>query len=283
MLELILITLSLLVLMAASCTDLKTREVPDWLNYGFLAAGLGIRTIYSFQEGWSTLLSGVLGLVVAFLLGSIFYLTHQWGGGDTKLLAGLGAMIGISYPFSPASLELGWFLLALLFVGALYGLVWMIVIFFQKKQQVSRHFRFLLGEYKGIHIASGGAAAFFAFASIPLPFLWPLVLFPLVLFYLFLFVESVEQTSFFKDVAISTLTEGDWLAEDIFIDGRRVVKSTTLGMKELTTLNRLKTEGRLKTVLIKEGLPFVPSFLLAYLLVKFGGEGVAIIWQGVWG
>ncbi len=283
MLELILLIISILVLFLASYTDLKTREVPDWLNYGFIAAALGIRTIYSFQEGWSTLLSGVIGLAVAFLVGSIFYLTHQWGGGDTKLLAGMGAMIGISYPFSKASLTLLWFFLALLFIGALYGLAWMIILFLQKKQQVSRHFRFLLGEYKGIHIASGGAAVFFALTSIPLPFLWPLVLFPLVLFYLFLFVESVEQTSFFKDVAIGKLTEGDWLAEDVFVEGKRVVKSTTLGMKELSTLNRLKTEGKLKTVLIKEGLPFVPSFLLAYLLVKFGGEWVATIWQRMWG
>lgn len=283
MLEIILVVITLLVLISSSYTDLKTREVPDWLNYSFIAAALGIRTIYSFQDGWPILLSGLFGLIIAFLVGSIFYLTHQWGGGDTKLLAGMGAMIGISYPFSKASFALLWFFLALLFVGAIYGLIWMIVLFFQKKQQVSRHFRFLLGEYKGIHIMSGGAAAFFALVSIPLPFLWPLVLFPLVMFYLFLFVESVEETSFFKDIAINRLTEGDWLAEDVFVEGKRVVKSTTLGMKELSVLNRLHKQGQLKTVLIKEGLPFVPSFLMAYLLVRFGGEWLVMMWQAIWG
>lgn len=266
----VLFIVALVTLLVSSFTDIRRREVPDWMNYSFLAAALGIRSIYSFQGGWNVLLSGFLGLAIAFVVGSIFYVLNQWGGGDAKLLMGMGAALGITYPFSSASFTLLWFFLALLFIGAIYGLMWMIIITIRKPQPVGRHFRFLMDEYKSIHIASGCIAGFFIFSSLKLSFLWPLAIFPLALFYLFLFVESVEQIGFFKDVSVSRLTEGDWLAEDIFVEGRRVVKARTLERKELAVLNRLRVEGKLKTVLIKEGIPFVPSFLAAFLLIQLG-------------
>ena len=33
--------ISLLVLFVGSLTDLKTREVPDWVNYGLIISGIG--------------------------------------------------------------------------------------------------------------------------------------------------------------------------------------------------------------------------------------------------
>jgi len=37
-------------------------------------------------------------------------------------------------------------------------------------------------------------------------------------------------------------------------------------------LKGLHQQGKLTTVLIKEGVPFVPSFLFAYLVVIFGDD-----------
>ena len=34
-------------LIFATITDIKKREVPDWLNYSLIAIGLGARGIYS--------------------------------------------------------------------------------------------------------------------------------------------------------------------------------------------------------------------------------------------
>ena len=52
----------------------------------------------------------------------------------------------------------------------------------------------------------------------------------------------------------------------------------TLEMKDLNTLQRLRREKKIAWVTIKEGIPFVPSFLLAYL-VYLGGSAV---WELVW-
>ena len=37
----------IIALIIASYTDIKTREVPDWLNYTLIGLGVGINTIYS--------------------------------------------------------------------------------------------------------------------------------------------------------------------------------------------------------------------------------------------
>ena len=63
MLDIILIIITFIVLLVASYTDIRTREVPDWLNYGLIFAAFGIRIIFSFEYGWEIILSGILGFI----------------------------------------------------------------------------------------------------------------------------------------------------------------------------------------------------------------------------
>jgi len=80
----------------------------------------------------------------------------------------------------------------------------------------------------------------------------------------------VEETCFVQKRSVKNLTEGDWLAEDVVVNAKRVVPKKTLEMREIRLLQSLKAQGKLKYILIKEGIPFVPSFLLAYLVNLFG-------------
>ena len=143
MLSIILITITFIVLLIASYIDIRTREVPDWLNYGLIFTAFGIRTIYSFELGWTILLSGILGFIVCLGLAFLFYYTNQWGGGDSKLLMGMGAIIGITYPFDASSWNLLFFFLALLFLGAIYGLIFMIGIAIKKRKIFMKEFSIL--------------------------------------------------------------------------------------------------------------------------------------------
>src|SRR3989344_3227915 len=144
MMDVLLVTVVLIVLACASYTDLRTKEVPDWLSYGFIVAALGIRGIYSFQNGGQIIVSGLLGFAAFYLLALLFYYTHQWGGGDSKLLMGMGAALGISYPFTEVSFTLLWFFLLLLFSGAIYGMVWLGVIAVQRRNCLLPELRSLL-------------------------------------------------------------------------------------------------------------------------------------------
>ena len=66
------------------------------------------------------------------------------------------------------------------------------------------------------------------------------------------------------------VTEGDWLAKDVIVSGEKVRLRRTLEKKDIITLHELFKKNKLKHIMIKIGIPFVPSFLFAYLTVLFG-------------
>ncbi len=275
MIDFMLITIGFTALIIASYSDLKHREVPDWLSYGLIFAALGIRGIFSITSGWEILLSGILGFGMCLGLAYLFYYSNQWGGGDTKLLMGMGAIIGITYPLGISSWNLLWYLLAVLFLGAVYGMCWVIGLAITKRELFFPKFREMLYRYKSVHtvlgfITLGLFVLFLVLAQKGFPFLWPIIPFPLASFYLFLFVTSVENGCFIRKIGVERLTEGDWLAEDVIVNAKVAVGKKTLEKKELEHLKKLHSEGRVSKVLIREGVPFVPSFLFGYLVLVFG-------------
>lgn len=279
LLDVILSTIAIIVLAIASYCDIRRREVPDWLSYGLIFAALGIRLIFSITEGWQLFASGMLGFIACVLLALLFYYSHQWGGGDSKLLMGMGALVGITYPFNATSWNLLWFFLLLMLLGAIYGLCWVIGLAIIHRNEFLAKFKEHLYLYKNIHLGLGilSLAFFLVFlwsSGKGYSFIWPLVPFPLTVFYLFLFVTSVENSCFVKKVGIETLTEGDWLADDVFVDAHIFMKRKTLESDDLEKLKKMQEEKKLHKVLIREGIPFVPSFLLAYLAVEFLGPQI---------
>ncbi len=265
----IVITLmTLLALITASYTDLKRREVLDWVSYGLIFSALGIRTIYSFEYGFLFLFSGLLGLLVCFLFSASLYYTHQWGGGDSKLLMGMGAVLGISLPLSFQSLNLIFFFLALLFLGAIYGIIWMLYVAIKTRNVFLKGFLIMLKYYKRIHYTLIIVGSIFLLGTLFFHLLWPLVIFPLLFFYLFIFVNVTEDCCLFVERRPRELTLGDWLGGDVKINGRIFMKAKTLESEDLWKLRKKEGEGKLKKVLVKEGIPFVPSFLLAYIFIS---------------
>lgn len=272
MLNIILMTVALLVLMIASYTDIKTREIPDWLNYSLIFAALGIRGIFSVHLGWNVLLSGVLGLTAFFVLAFIFYRTGQWGGGDSKLLMGMGAVIGISWPMQNSSLNLLWFFISLLFIGSIYGLVWMVVIATRKRHVfLSKIERKFTRKHK-IHLALLIMILVVIVLGIAYNHLIFMTLLPVGIYYLLIFVNAVESNCFINKIKIERLTEGDWLAEDVFIGGKNFMSKRTLSRQDLHELYSMKKQRKIDYVTIKEGIPFTPSFLCAYLTILLGGN-----------
>ena len=279
MMDVLLVAIILVVLVIASYTDLRTKEVPDWLSYGFIVAALGIRGIYSFQEGWQIFVSGLLGFAVFYLLALLFYYTHQWGGGDSKLLMGMGAALGIAYPFSEISFTPLWFLLMLLFSGAVYGMVWLGVLAVKRRNCLFPELRSLLGDHKKLHLGVGFSSILFLGAGFLVHYLLLIVTMLAVLYYLLLFLVAVQSCCFVSERDTKTLTEGDWLAEEVIVHGKKVLAKKTLSNSDIERLHHHK----ISSVLVKEGIPFVPSFLLAYLTLLFGKDLVPVVIRGVFG
>jgi Flp pilus assembly protein protease CpaA len=92
---LIALIIALIALVVASITDLKTREVPDYISYGLMFTAFAISLIYSIINlEYSYILQSLMGFIIGLIIAySMFYL-GQWGGGDSKLIMGLGAILG---------------------------------------------------------------------------------------------------------------------------------------------------------------------------------------------
>jgi len=88
--------IALLAALLAACTDLRSRRIPNWLTLGTLGAGLAVQTALSGPSGLGL---GVLGAFAAGLPALALFKLRAMGGGDVKLLAGCGALLGPSAGF----------------------------------------------------------------------------------------------------------------------------------------------------------------------------------------
>jgi len=279
LLDSILIVITLIVLFIASYVDLKSREVPDWLSYAFVFAVLGIRFIFAVEQGWNIFWSGTVGFMVLFGLGYLFYWSSLWGGGDAKLLMGLGAAIGLPLPFSASSLNLVWFFLLVLCIGAIYGLVWLSYLAWLKKDLLFGQFKKLVSQYKNMHFVLLILTLFVLILTIVNVLFWPLIFFPLGIFYLLLFVSLVEKSSFLQKVPLSSLTEGDWLAQEVKLKNQTIPRKT-VSSKDLAFLQKSLPPSTL--IFIKVGIPFTPSFLFSYIAFLFGPQFVPYLLSWVY-
>jgi prepilin peptidase CpaA len=78
---------------AATVEDLAHRKISNWICGTALAAGLVLHIV---SDGWRGGLTALLGAVTGFGVFLIFYLLGGMGGGDVKLMAGFGAVLGVN-------------------------------------------------------------------------------------------------------------------------------------------------------------------------------------------
>jgi prepilin peptidase CpaA len=75
----------------AAVTDCASRRIPNWVSYTLILSGL----LQSFTSRATVGFGGaVLGMLVGFGLTFIFFAVGAMGGGDVKLLTGVGAWLG---------------------------------------------------------------------------------------------------------------------------------------------------------------------------------------------
>ena len=75
---------------AAAWWDATADRIPNALTVGGVAAALILRAPLGVNE----LLQGLAGLGLAFVVAVVLYALRAIGGGDVKLLAGVGAFLG---------------------------------------------------------------------------------------------------------------------------------------------------------------------------------------------
>lgn len=76
---------------AAVAEDLVRRRISNWTSGAALVAGIAV---HLGEKGWRGALAAVAGAALGFAVFLIFYLLNGMGGGDVKLMAGFGSLLG---------------------------------------------------------------------------------------------------------------------------------------------------------------------------------------------
>ncbi len=264
------------ILVVSSINDIRFREVPDLLSWGLVVVALALRALFSFVYGWELLVSGLIGFVICFAISLLLYYTDQWGGADSKLLAGMGAVIGVDFIFSKLVLylDLGTgfdilaFVLLLLFAGAFYSLIWSIGLAVTNHNRFIHEFRLLFYDSQGYF--KSALVVFLIGILLGISKHWVFASFGLMVllsYALFVGVVAVERGCFVQKRSILNLVEGDWLVEKVHGERGATIYPKTLDHLDLKNLILWYGKGVVKTVTIKEGVPFVPAFLVAYVML----------------
>ncbi len=285
-----ILILTSIALLIASIFDIKTREVPDLLNYCLIFVGIGLRAVYSAVTfDWSFLLAGLAGLGVFFAFALILFYAGQWGGGDSKLLMGMGAMFGIDVKFNAFSNSFNAlntvansfiinFFVNMLAAGAIYGLIWSIVLAVKNRKKLITAFFEMVRQRNVKIIRIIMFVAMFVLLILAIfvrDFAYSFIMITgaIIIYltvYFWIFTKAIEKVCMIKKLSPNKLTEGDWIAEEVFIKGKYICGPKDLGIEkeQITLLKKL----RVRFILVKEGIPFIPSFLFGFLLtLMFGG------------
>lgn len=281
--DIILTILGITGVTAAALFDIKTKEVPDWLNFSLIISGLSIRLIHSlvFIE-WKFFIYGILGLIAMFFLGSLIYYTGQWGGGDAKLLMGLGAIFGTTPYFMNINFHfLLVFLINLVLISAIYGLIWSLWIYLKNYKKVNNKIKQLIIQQKRlatIYLILGGTnLIIYIFLSnniFGLAFL-AIALFFIIYTLLYFFIKAIEEVGMLKWIKPNELREGDWIAKNVYIKKKIITGPKSLGITK-KQINQIK-KSKIKKILVKEGIAFVPSFFISLIITLMWGNILSIL------
>ena len=85
------VTLTLALGLAATAEDLWRRQISNWIPAAALVGGVAVNWLH---QGWWGGLMALAGAVGGFFVFLVFYVLGGMGGGDVKLMAGFGALLG---------------------------------------------------------------------------------------------------------------------------------------------------------------------------------------------
>ncbi|MDO8517638.1 MAG: hypothetical protein Q7S33_05950 [Nanoarchaeota archaeon] len=244
----------------ASFQDLQRREVDNWLNLFLIISSLGFIFISSiFLRTSNLIFFASCSMIIMFILANLFYYGRVFAGGDAKLLFSMFVLFtGLSFYETFVNILL--FLGFLLISGSIWGVGFSLYLFFKNPRNIKLQFnKEIDNSYAEYFLGAGAFCIVLSFFNIMFLFFSMLFfIFPL----LFAFARAVEKTSMTKSINARDLREGDWLVNPIKMKNKTIIPNWEgLRNSDLVLLRKLN-----KKVMIKEGIPFVPSFLIALLL-----------------
>jgi len=260
--QLFLFGITLIAIIFATISDLKTFEIPDSISYFLIIFGISAQIILATtSQSLQPINALLISLAIASAIAIPLFLLGQWGGGDTKLLLGVAAMIPT---FHTAALP---FIITFTFNLFLLGGAYAILIMAYLSAKNWKRLVKISPLAKTLLIITT--------VSLILPF------FLKNIFFIFLPIIAVgitithlalllQKHFFIKKIRPSQLTEGDWITKDLKIGKKTIYKVRKIGVldKDIRKIQR----NYKKSIEIKTGIAFGPSFLFSILISGYFGD-----------
>lgn len=266
--NLFLIVIGLIWIIGAVVQDLRRREVDNIWNFSLIGVAFAYRfSVSLFNSDYWFFINGVLGFFIFLVLGNLFYYSRIFAGGDAKLLIALGSVLPLGFNWI-VNLKIfitfiGFFLLG----GSIYVFIFsLFLVFFNWKKFKKEFMKEAKLNKKSLILGFVFSLSWIIFSLFTnLSFLFfgfIFLLFPL----LFTFAKSVEESCLVKALKPEELTEGEWLYENIFVNGKKI-KASWDGVSR-NDLILIKKKYRRK-IWIKQGIPFTPGFLIGFMGILY--------------
>lgn len=259
---------------AASYFDLKTGEIPDKFTIGLVIVALAMRGVFSvFLGDFNYLFDGVVVGALFFGFGALLFYTGGWGGGDAKLIAGIGAALGgfmaptlIDASFAMFPPFFGFFV-ALSLAAIPYSLLYALMLSLKSPKVFGLTKERIIHNWFLLALVLSASLSLWIILKPFSPLLTFAIVSPVIFFLLLMFTRSVEEVAMQKTVAIKDLREGDMVVEDIVVKGKKIASKRDMDGLSKEALKELKAaKGLPEKVKIKWGIKFAPAFPIAILL-----------------
>ncbi len=290
----------LLGLLIGSITDLKKREVPDFLNFGLMAIGImfgGVSSIFS-QSIWP-LVAAIAGFGLGYIIGALMFYGGQWGGGDAKMLMGIGALLGVDVVALFGS-SLGSYiplfiivLISIILSGAIYGFIYLLVLIVVRWKTFRKEYMKKLRTRDIIEIRRIISAIIAICIVVALLLKDPILRVSLLvvggivftLFNIILATKVVEQHILTKFRDVAKITEGEWIVKNITKDVSEqspvmaikrtaaffYIKKNDGTQKEKNSFINKRTKKIINQIVIETyagSIPFIRMFKQSYLIIN---------------
>lgn len=272
---------ALLSLALASYEDMRIREIPDLLSFSMIGIGSFLAIVNSISmNSFQPIINAFFGVLAGIIIGFLLYFSGQWGGGDTKVLMGMGALMGLNINLLFNTIPpLIMFFINIFLVGALLGLIYVIYLAILNKNKFKKSFKDIRTTKANKMIRKTYLILIpillIILFLLPINILLRLVfiLFVVLIYFLYqlsMIIKAVEKSCMIKKIPLSKLTEGDWITGKIKLKNNKIFASEKTGIsaKDIALLKK----NKIKFVNVKYGMPFLPSFFVAYILTIILGN-----------
>lgn len=274
--NLFLIILGFIWILGAVLQDLRRREVDNVWNFSLIFFAIAYRASFSiYSNDYWFLLNGILGFVIFLILGNLFYYLRVFAGGDAKLMIALGPILPLSYNWIANFKIFGIFIFLFLITGSAYVFVWSIVLMIRHWNKFRKHYIKQVKVFKKMFFISFLFFIFWIIIGILFKSSFFVILGVVIILFpvLFIFAKSVEESCMIRALSPDKVTEGDWLYHDVLLKGKKIKADWDGVSKRELFLMRKRAKRK---ILIKEGIPFTPGFLLGFLVLLY------LFWKFGW-